>query len=78
MANAVESNGHIKNGPSFDLSTLTVEQVNEWLQSKHVTLWSDWDIAREDRRSLAAEWFLGETTSLIDFLESQLLLDSDI
>lgn len=55
----------------IDLSSLTPEQVDAWLQSKHCTLWSDWNIQLEKRRRLAAEWFLGEAQSLIEWLESQ-------
>lgn len=55
----------------IDLGALTVEQINDWLQSKHVTLWSNWDIQRVDRRGLAAEWFLNEVGSLMEWLEMQ-------
>jgi hypothetical protein len=48
-----------------------VEQVEGWLLAKHVTLWSDWDVTRPQRRRLAAEWFLRENASLMAWLEAQ-------
>lgn len=31
--------------------------VEEWLESKGVTLWADWDISDPGQRAKAAAWF---------------------
>jgi hypothetical protein len=42
----------------------TIEMIEQWLASKGVTLWGDWDITRPDRRHQAAEWFMAQ---VLDF-----------
>lgn len=40
--------------------TATIASIDAWLADKNCTLWSDWDVSRDDRRELAARWFHGQ------------------
>ena len=43
------------------------DQVNRWLEEKHVTLWAVFDVVSTDRRQAAAEWFAKELESFGKF-----------
>ncbi len=51
------------------------ELVKDWLRTKHVTLWADWDITDERELDWAAEWFLLELQSFERHFMSQPLFD---
>jgi hypothetical protein len=48
-----------------------IEVVEEFLKSKHVTLWGPYDVVADDSRRLAAEWFLTELEAFDAFITAQ-------
>lgn len=44
--------------------------IEEWLKSKGVTLWADWDISADDQRAKAAEWFSKQLSDYFGFAMS--------
>lgn len=44
--------------------TVTDEDIEKYLASKRVTLWSDWCITDPGRMTEAIAWFKGEMTGL--------------
>lgn len=41
--------------------------VEEWLESKGVTLWADWNISDPVRRQVAADWFSQQMAQYLAF-----------
>lgn len=42
---------------------VTREGVGQWLDSKHVTLWSDWIVTDPKRKEQAIDWFMREMSA---------------
>lgn len=46
---------------------LTVNEVEAWLESKHTTLWQDFNLHDPVQRRKAAEWFVSEQLAARQF-----------
>jgi len=46
-----------------------IEAIEAWLDSKHASLWSVYDIIQPDTKRQAAEWLRKEIQSLMDFMD---------
>jgi hypothetical protein len=54
--------------PLINLEDATLEQIKEFLRSKHTATWSIFSVSRTDSLEKAATWFQGELNQFHAFL----------
>lgn len=54
--------------PLINLEDATIEQIKDFLRSKHTGTWGIYSVARSDSLEKAATWFQGELSKFHTFL----------